>query len=404
MSSEKASARRTALFYLLLAAACALFSTSCTSCRKGRQTATQGAPIPTPPSRAIYVTNNGSDSVSVIDRDGDLVTTVSVDLDPDAHEAPHHLAADTRRGAVFVALAFPPDEQPKKKKDPHGAHGSGAEPGRLARLDARTLAVEKTTPVAENPGDVVLTPDRSRLLVTHYDMRRAMRVAERGAGSPATMFAELQVFSADTLEKVASRPLCVAPHGIAVTRDGKRALVACYGSDELAVTRLDEPSLPTARFPLGAAQGVPGVPRYGPYSATLSPDEREVIVATLEGADVRVFDLGEGRFLPERTVSLGARVMMPAFTADGALLAPLQSPDGLVRLDLATRKVTARALLGDHCKLPHAAKVAPGGRAFVVCEGDHKSPGTVVEVDPATLTLRRTWTVGVYPDGLDFGD
>ena len=38
--------------------------------------------IPTPPERAIYVTNNGSDSLSVIDRDGVTVTNVPLDIDP----------------------------------------------------------------------------------------------------------------------------------------------------------------------------------------------------------------------------------------------------------------------------------------------------------------------------------
>ena len=404
MSREKTSARFTGLFYLLLAGACAVIATGCSSCRKSRDGKTEGAAIPTPPARAIYVTNNGSDSVSVVDRDGDAVTTVSVDIDPDAHEAPHHLAVDARAGAVFVALAFPPLEQPKRKRDPHASHGGGADTGRLARLAIGTLAIEKTGELAENPGDVVLTPDRSKVLVTHYDMRRAMTVAAKGGGSPSTMFAELQVWRASDMTKLGARPICVAPHGITVTKDGKLAIVACYGSDELTLTRLDEEGLPTSRFPLGAAQGVPGVPRYGPYSATLTPDERHVVVADLEGADVRVFDLAEKKFVAERTMSLGARVMMPAFSKDGALLAPLQGPDGVVRIDLDARKVERRADLGGKCKLPHAVRVAKDGRAYVVREGDHAGPGAVVELDPATLEVKKSWTVGVYPDGLDFGE
>jgi hypothetical protein len=43
-------------------------------------------------------------------------------------------------------------------------------------------------------------------------------------------------------------------------------------------------------------------------------------------------------------------------------------------------------------------------RAFVVCEGDHVRAGSVIEIDPQSLEIRRRWEVGVYPDGLAFGD
>jgi hypothetical protein len=41
---------------------------------------------------------------------------------------------------------------------------------------------------------------------------------------------------------------------------------------------------------------------------------------------------------------------------------------------------------------------------YIVCEGDHAGPGKVIEVDPGTLEVVRSWTVGVYPDGIAFGD
>jgi hypothetical protein len=39
-----------------------------------------------------------------------------------------------------------------------------------------------------------------------------------------------------------------------------------------------------------------------------------------------------------------------------------------------------------------------------VCEGDHRTPGSVLEIDPATLAVKKAWKVGAYPDGLAFGD
>jgi DNA-binding beta-propeller fold protein YncE len=382
---------------------------ACSSCKRSGAVDTRavgrltpGAEIPTPPARAAYVTNNGSDSLSVLDRDGEHVTTVPVDLDPDAHEAPHHLAIDAAQKAVFVALAFPP--APAKKKDPHATHGAGSDPGKLARLDLDDLATREAVEVDENPGDVVLSHDRTRVLVTHFDMRRAMDVAARGAASPATMFAELVVLDARTMQRVAARPICTAPHGVATTADDRTAFVACYGSDELAIVDLAGGALATTRIPLGAAPGVPGVPRYGPYSATLSPDDARVVIADLEGQDIRVFDRSEKRFLPDRTVPLAAKAFMPAFVDRATLLVPTQAPDGLVRIDVDRAVVTSRAALTKaDCTLPHVVKIAKDGRAYLVCEGDHTAPGSVLEVDPLTLAVKRRWAVGVYPDGIDFG-
>lgn len=351
------------------------------------------------------MTNNGSDSISVIDRDGDAVQEVGVDVDPAAHEAPHHLAVDPTHQRLFVALAFPPDEQPTRKKDPHGAHGGASEPGKLARLELGNLAVRETRDVDENPGDVILSHDRKTVLVTHFDMKRAMDVASRGGGSPATMFASLAIFDAATMEKKGSRPVCVAPHGVATTRDDGVALVACYGSDELAIVDLKAPGFPVSRHPLGSAPGVPGVPRYGPYAVLLTPDERWAVLADLEGQDLRVFDRQQRKFLPDKTVNLSAKAFMPAFLDASRLLVPLQAPDGLAVVELQEARILTRVATDKAvCKAPHAARVAKDGRAYVVCEGDHRAPGSVVQVDPRTLSTIASWRVGVYPDGLVFGD
>ncbi len=357
------------------------------------------------PARAGYLTNNGSDSISVIDRDGDTVVTVPVDLDPDAHEAPHHLAIDSASKNVFVALAFPPEAKKDAKKDPHASHGNGADLGKLARLDLGTLAVRESRDVDENPGDVVLTHDRRRVLVTHFDMKRAMDVAARGGASPSTMFAHLVVFDAKDMKRIGDRALCVAPHGIAVTKDDKTAFVACYGSDEIAIVDLSGDGYPTSRIPLGAMQGVPGVPRFGPYSATLSPDEKLVAIADLEGQDIRVLDRETKRFAPDKSVPLAAKAFMPAFVGARTLLVPMQSPDGLARVDLDSAKIERRTSFAkDQCALPHVVRVAKDGRVYLVCEGDHRGAGSVLEIDATTLEVKRSWKVGIYPDGLAFGD
>lgn len=401
------SRTRTGLFYLGSTALWLGLFVASPACKRkpaevGRKT--EGAPVGIAPARAIYVTNNGSDSLSTIDRDGDAVVTVPVDFDPDAREAPHHLALTNDGKELFVALAFPPEgTAPKKKKDPHAAHGGSEATGMLARVATSTLAVIDTRDVDENPGDVVLTHDGTRAIVTHFDMKRAMTVAAQGSASPSTMFARILVWDTRTFSKVGERPICVAPHGTAITADDSAAIVACYGSDELVVVDLKSAALPVARYPLGHAQGVPGVPSYGPYSVALVPGTSDVLVASLEAKDLRTFDLAARTFRPERTVVLGAKAFMPAVSTDKVAYVPLQAPDSLVRVDLATGKIVAQIVPPpEDCRAPHAFAIEKG-RVFVVCEGDHKGPGTVLEVDPTTLAPKKRWTVGVYPDGMAFG-
>lgn len=356
--------------------------------------------MPIPFSRTAYVTNNGSDTISILDRDSDLVVTRSVDIDPSAHEAPHHLAVDSRAKTLFVGLAFPPP--PGDPKSPHSSHGNASTNGKLLELDLTSLTPITSVEVDENPGDVYLTHDGSKVLVTHFDMKRAMQAAVAGR-PPSEFFASLQVWDAKTMKKIGSRAICVAPHGVVTTNDDKKAIVACYGSDEIAIVDLTSPSLPTSRFVLGASEGVLGAPKYGPYSAALSPSEKNLLVDDLESEDVRVLDMQTEKF--GDPISLGARAMISAFIDESNAIVPLQSPDGLAKVDVATGNISARAAFTkDQCEAPHAIRISKDGRAYVVCEGDHTHDGAVVQIDPKTLAIVKRWVVGIYPDGIAFGE
>ncbi len=374
----------------------ALALTTLTACKKPHALPVVAVPITT--SSAAYVTNNGSDSIAVIDRNGDAVAMRSLDLDTSAHEAPHHLALDATRH-VFVALAYPPEDAATQGK--HAGHGGSDSLGAVVRLDQRTLAVQASREVDQNPGDVVLTHDGSKVLVTHFDMRRAMQKAKQGA--PASgMYARLVILDAATLEVRAARDVCVAPHGIAVTGDDRLAVIACYGSDEVALVDISQPELPVTHVPIATSAGVPGAPRFGPYSVTIAPDGKHVLVADMESSDVRVLDLESQQFTPDAAIAVGGRAMMPDFTSAGLALVPIQSPDGLALVDMHKGVVT-HVSYGADCISPHVARIAPDGRAYVVCEGDHVAPGAVLEVDEKTLETKKRWTVGVYPDGIAFG-
>jgi hypothetical protein len=99
--------------------------------------------------------------------------------------------------------------------------------------------------------------------------------------------------------------------------------------------------------------------------------------------------------------------MMPAYVDATTILLPLQGPDALLRIgtDPAhAEKEKRRSFDKSECALPHVVRIAKDGRAYLVCEGDHTQKGSVLEIDPVTLETKKRWVVGVYPDGIAFGD
>lgn len=346
------------------------------------------------------VTNNGSDDVSVIDLDaGKTLATVPIGLNPVDHDGPHHLAVDRARGQVFVALAYP---LPTIAPGPHAAHASATAPGKVVRLDLPGLTRSGEARTDANPGDVVISDDGSRLVVSHYDLRRALTQASQGldAQRATIMSWNPQDFAAVTPGSAATAiPICIAPHGVVLDRPrGDRAYVACYGEDAIAVVDFTTSPVSVKRVPVGPAPGQPAQPAYGPYAVTLSPDGAKVFVGDTEGKDLRRFDVATQAMDPQG-FSAGGAVYFAGIRADGVAFVPVQTPDKLVRVQTATMTAEAtRAFSADECKSPHEVVLRANGEVLLVCEGDRVTPSHVLVLDPDTLETKQTWPVGVYPD------
>jgi DNA-binding beta-propeller fold protein YncE len=362
----------------------------------------QRAPLPRPADDGALalVTDNGSDTLSLVDLAGPrTLARVPIGLDPVDNDGPHHLAVDPVAGAVFTAFAYPP---PMASPGPHGNHGASQVPGVLVRLGLDDLRVRARAATDVNPGDVKLTPDGRRLLVTHFDLTLAMRPAAPGREDERR--SSLIIFDPVTLTRQATVKVGLAAHGLTTSADGRIAYVTCYGSDELAVVALDDPTLPVTRVPVGPGAGSGGAIQYGPYAALLSADGQLVYVSNLESKDVRVYDVTTRTFDPARVALVRGAAFFPTLgPAGNTLLVPVQSPDGLVALDAATLVPhKARSFTRAECQRPHEAARAPDGRYVVICEGDRQSPGALVQIDPDTLEILGRTDLGVYPDAIAF--
>jgi DNA-binding beta-propeller fold protein YncE len=351
-------------------------------------------------SELAVVSNNGDDTLTLVDLSvPEVVGAAGVGLDPVDLDGPHHVALDRARGEVLTVLAYP---VPPVAPGPHAAHGGSQRQGAIQRLALADLSPLGALEVETNPGDIVLSDDGQRLVVSHFDLVRAQEETELEA-KRATL-AVVDPRSVGTADAPTLIPTCVAPHGVALSRpSGERAYVACYGEDALAIVDTTDPEAMPELVSLGIG-GEPGRPFYGPYAAVLSPNGDIVAVSSTESRDIRLFDVFQNRFTISIATTVAATPYFVAWSDDGReLFVPLQDPDGVVHLPVNAGSATTRWFSGDECEKPHEVVRSHAGRLFIVCEGDHVAPGKLLELDPATLETLAELYVGVYPDRLAIG-
>lgn len=358
----------------------------------------QQTPVTVPQAGMGIVSDSLSDTLSLIDMGtGVRITSVPVGRDPIGIDGPHHVTVDVKGGALFIALSYPV----LAVSGPHAQHGSSVQSGYAQKLALDDFRILGQVRVDNNPGDIVLSEDGKRLVVSHFDLPRVTT----SMGDPEKARASLAVIEpAKVLLSGSADPkrikTCAAPHAVALSRpDGARAFVACYGEDALAIVDLDAGAL-IERVPLGPESGSIGAAAIGPYAAVLSPDGALVAIGNTISKDVRFFDVATNKVLLNRTFPTLGVPYFAGFSPDGSrLYIPMQNPDALLVIDLSAgnAEISSRYFSGDECIAPHLAEVV-GNEVFVVCEGDHKTPGRIVRLDANTLGTLSSAEVGIYPD------
>jgi DNA-binding beta-propeller fold protein YncE len=358
------------------------------------------APLVIPATGALFVTNSFSDTISVLDAvKGDVLGTYPAGRDPVSLDGPHHVVVSEASNAVYIGLSYPTEDT---GLGPHASHGSSIKPGFAQKLSLDDLSVLGQTRVDNNPGEIVISRNGERVFTSHFDLARALKNPADIDAARAT----IAMIEAKTMALVNSPApkritTCVAPHGmILADPEGNTAYVACYGEDAIGVVNVNQGTV--ERIPVAANVSGFGNPSFGPYSLALSPDESVLAIGNTVSKDVRFFQLSNKEMLLGQTMTFFSAPFFPAWSDDGSqLVIPLQSPDAVVLMDVATQKeVQYRSFSGNECKLPHVVTRLPNGTYALTCEGDHKGPGKVLWLDPTTLETIHERDVGVYPDAL----
>jgi DNA-binding beta-propeller fold protein YncE len=364
-------------------------------------------PAPTSMVGKIVTTNNGDDTLSIVDPAAPAPPQkIPVGFNPVDLEGPHHISVDPAGKFLYVNLSLPASVV---GVGPHGAHGSSVKPGWVLKLDATTGREVGRVDVDPNPGDNTLTPDGKTLYVTHYDLPSwfANSAPDKNIRDGDS---KLIAIDTATMVRTAKVPICPAAHGVRMSVDGKQLYATC-GPDEIAV--VDLPAMTVRRVAL-----TPGTPEGGsctrcPYALTVAPDGTVWVSSIGMGTSARgmvsLYDPVTGEFDPASHTQLRGSAMFAAFIGTKEAyraFVPEQGAAGdAVRIYQSQPRGTPLMEIGAitldraDCQKAHMLE-AEGTHGHMVCEGDHVNPGTFVWLDLDARTVMGSQPIGVFPDGL----
>lgn len=230
----------------------------------------------------------------------------------------------------------------------------------LSLVDVETKAVRATLPTGEGPHEVAVSPDGRIAVVANY--------GGASGGSTLTVIDLPGRRVARTLELAPHR----RPHGIVFTADGARLLVTSEASRALLEVDLAKGAV-TRTLTTGAETS---------HMVAVAPDGARAYVANIGSGSITALDLASGARLAEVRTGRGAEGI--AVTPDGAEVWVTNREDDTVSVvDAKTLAVVATLPAPD---FPIRAEATPdGARVLVSCAGS----GDLAVFDRAKRTLER---------------
>jgi DNA-binding beta-propeller fold protein YncE len=336
------------------------------------------------------VPSSGADRLTVVDLGARRVLAqVPIGRNPVVLDGPHQIVADMKKRVAYVVYAYPATVEAAGNH----SHGSSQRNGWVQTLALDDLRATGEVEVDANPGEIALSDDGRRLVVTHFDLTSALAVDTPIESRRST----LALIDPDAVQPFGTpQPdtllVCVAPHGVALSRpDAKTAFVACFGEDAIAVVDLSDVHAPVLRVPVGEGAG--------PYGVALSPNGARLAIGTRGAKDLRFLDVAS-RTMEALVIPAAGETYVPAWSPDGAgVYLPTRALDTVSLVDAKTgASKKQRVFAASECVAPmEVARGTDASVVHVVCEGDAQTPGVLLTVDAETLETRARVEVGSFP-------
>jgi DNA-binding beta-propeller fold protein YncE len=288
----------------------------------------------------------------------------------------------------------------------------------LAFVDPGTNAVVARAPAGDDPHEIVVSEDGHTAYISNYGagatphhMLSVVDVRTRNALPPIELGALLAphgldlaagkvYFTAEGSKALGRYDPCTRrldwilglgqdrTHMVVVARDASRILASSMNSNTVSIIDRDADADPSGwkvtTIPVGD----------GPEGFDVSPDGRELWVASFRDGKLSIVDLAQKRV--NESLDLGThRANRLKFTADGsrALVSDLSNGD-LVVIDAKARRVVTRLHVGSGA----AGILIPPNRSVAYVALSDES--AVAAVDLATLKVVGRITTGKGPDGM----
>lgn len=360
--------RPLAFSWLMLAAACANATAGTAA-----STAAQEPPasIPEAPAPWLYVANQVSATVSIIDMRADsVIETVDLQgLGFTSNAKPHHVAVEPDGSFWYVSLIG----------------------------DSRVLKFSRDNELIGQaeftaPGMLVLDPSSGRLFVGRSMM--AVNPPQRIGWIERTSMAieELDVFFA-------------RPHALAVAYEGATVYSASLAENSIATLDVESEDVQLSRI-----EGPP----HTLVQFAVSPDGRWLVAGGELTSQMLVFAIGDDPVPDLRAaIDVAPAPWHPMFSPDGATLWFGNRLANTVTVVDTQSWTVASVITGDGLAEPHGIAMSPdGSKVYVssrnlkgeyVPEGAAAGPeqnGAVVVIDAATRQVEKVIQVGRYAAGL----
>jgi YVTN family beta-propeller protein len=297
--------------------------------------------------RRLYVANEGSDSVSVIDpADLSLVARVPTGVHP------HNVSVDPQGRYFYVTVLF------TKESD-----------DLVQIFDVKTNALVTAVHVEHQPAHVVPDPTGKRLYVSSE------------FGNSVSIIPVPEFKKVETV-KLKGR----GPHGQVITPDGRVLLVPNGRSGDVSVVDLVHRKLDLIKLPPGAKPVAMGADQDGKFAYVTDAGLNQV----------HKIDIAKKIVLA--SLSVGKRPMqVPVHPTRPALYIPCMESDAVYKVDLQNWKVEKIIPVGKGAQ--GIAYAADGKYAYVTLAGE-KPDGRVAVIDTETDMVQMTFPVEAAPNGI----
>src|SRR5579885_1072298 len=287
----------------------------------------------------LYVTNEGANTVSVIDT------------------ATNHAVAAITVGASPSGIAVTPDGS--------RAFVANAGSNSISVIDTAARLVVATIPAGVEPAGVAAAPSG-----------KYAAAANEGSGN-------ISLIDTQTNRVAATIPAGNRPYGIAIAPDGKRAYVANLSGSisviDLVSNRLE------ASIPAGG----------NPTAVAIAPDGKRAYVTNGSSSTVSVIDTQSNKVVA--AIPAGDGTSGIAITPDGARAFAVNEGSGDVTvIDTATGKPVATVTAGG--ERPFAIAISPDGKRAYVTNG--YGANTVTVIDTAVNAVVAEIPAGERPIGI----